>query len=78
MQRLQYDLRCPAAKDNRITHAAAPSNLDAAITMRFAQTESRSTIEVRAMASEIAAPKPDGSRRQSKKKYDFEAFFKEI
>ena len=31
MQPLQYDLRCPAAKDNSITHAAAaPSNLDAA------------------------------------------------
>ena len=34
MQPLQYDLRCPAAKENSnsITHAAAvPSNLDAAI-----------------------------------------------
>ena len=30
MQPLQYDSRCPASKDNRITHAAAaPSNLDA-------------------------------------------------
>ena len=30
MQPLQYDLRCSAAKDNSITHAAAaPSNLDA-------------------------------------------------
>ena len=37
MQPLQYDLRCPAAKESSITHAAAaPSNLDAAITMRFA------------------------------------------
>ena len=37
MQPFQYDLRCSAAKDNSITHvAAAPSNLDAAITMRFA------------------------------------------
>ena len=37
MQPLQYDLRSSAAKDNSITHAAAaPSNLDAAITMRFA------------------------------------------
>ena len=37
MQPLHYDLRCPAAKENGITHAAAaPSNLDAAITMRFA------------------------------------------
>jgi len=37
MQPLQYDLRSSAAKDNGITHAAAvPSNLDAAIAMRFA------------------------------------------
>ena len=37
MQPLHYDLRCPAAKDKNTTHAAAPpSNLDAAITMRFA------------------------------------------
>ena len=35
MQLLQYDLQCPAAKDHSIMHAAAaPSNLDAAITMR--------------------------------------------
>ena len=37
MQPLQYYLRDLAAKDNSITHAAAaPSNLYAAITMRFA------------------------------------------
>ena len=37
MHPLQYDLRCPAAKENSITYAAAaPSNLDAAITMHFA------------------------------------------
>ena len=60
MQPLQNDLRCPAAKDNGITHAAAaPSNLEAAITMQFAETELQSTIELRAPASEIAAPKPD-------------------
>ena len=69
MQPLQYDLRCPAAKENSITHAAAaPSNLDAATTMRSADTELWSTIELRATALEIAAPKPDGSRRQSEKK----------
>ena len=40
MQPLQYDLRDPAAKDNSITNAAiARSNLDAAITMRSAETE---------------------------------------
>ena len=37
MQPFQYDLRSSAAKDDSITHAAAaPSNLDATITMRFA------------------------------------------
>ena len=79
MQPLQYDLRSPAAKDNSITHAAvARSNLDAAITMRSAETELQNTIELRATGSEIAAPKTDGSRRQSEKKDDFEALFKGI
>ena len=60
MQPLHYDLQCPAAKDNSITHAAAaPSNLDAAITMRFAKAKLQNTKELRATASEIAAPKPD-------------------
>ena len=69
MQPLQYYLRDPAAKDNSITHAAAaPSNLDAATTLRSADTEMQDTIELRATASEIAAPKPDGSRRQSDKR----------
>ena len=37
MQPLQYDLQSSATKDDSITHAAAaPSNLDATITMRFA------------------------------------------
>ena len=58
MQPLQYDLRCPTAKDNSITHAAAaPSDLNAAITMRSAETELQNKIELRATASEIAAPK---------------------
>ena len=60
MQPLQYDLRDPAAKDNSITNAAtARSNLDAAITMRSAEIELQNTIELRATASEIVAPKPD-------------------
>ena len=60
MQPLQYDLQSSAAKDNSITHAAvAPSNLDAAIPMRFAETELQNTIELCATVSEIAAPKPD-------------------
>ena len=78
MQPFQYDLRSSAAKDNSITHAAAaPSNLDAATTMRSAETELQNTIELRAMASEIAAPKP-GSRRQSDKKTILKHFLKGI
>ena len=77
MQPLQYDLRCSAAKHNSITHAAAaPSNLDAATTMRSADTELQNTIELRATASETAAPKPDGSRRQSDKKTILKHFLK--
>ena len=77
MQPLQYDLRSPAAKDNSIIHAAvARSNLDAAITMRSAETELQSTIELRATASEIAAPKPHTSRRQSEKKTILKHFLK--
>ena len=76
MQPFQYDLRSSAAKDNSITHAAAaPSNLDAATTMRSAETELQNTIELRAMASEIAAPKT-GSRRQSDKKTILKHFLK--
>ena len=58
MQPLQYELRCPAAKDkNSIPHAAvAPSNLDAATTTQSAETELQSTIELHATALEIAAP----------------------
>ena len=77
MQPVQDDLRDPAAKDNSITHAAkARSNLDTAITMRSSETELQSTIELRAMASEIVAPKPDGSRRQSEKKTILKHFLK--
>ena len=60
MQPLHHDLRCPAAIHNSITPAAvAPSNLDAAITMRSADTELQSTTELRAKALQIAAPKLD-------------------
>ena len=49
MQPLQYDLRCPAAKDNSITHTpAAPRNIDAATTMRSAETDLQNTKELRA------------------------------
>ena len=79
MQPFQYDLRSSAAKDNTITHAAAsPSNLDAAIPMRSAITQLQNTIELRATTSETAAPKPDGSRRQSDKKTILKHFLKGI
>ena len=72
MQPFQYDLQSSAAKDTRITHAAAaPSNLTAATTMRSAETELQNTIELRAMAS---APKPDLDAKATKD--DFEALFK--
>ena len=68
-----------AAKENSITHAAAaPSNLDAAITVRPAETELQSTIELRATVSEIAAPKPEDLDAKAEKKDDFEALFKRI
>ena len=76
MQPFQYDLRSSAAKDNSITHAAAaPSNLDAATTMRSAETELQNKIELRAMASEIAAPKPDLDAKPKRQKDDFEPLF---
>ena len=61
MQPLQYNLRCPAAKDTSIiTHAAvAPSNFDAAITMRSADAELQNSSELRTKVLEIAAPRPD-------------------
>ena len=78
MQPLQYYLRHPAAKDNSITHAAAPArNLDAAIPLRSAQTGLQSTTEPRAAPTEIAAPKPDRSGRQGVKRMILKCFFKE-
>ena len=75
MQPLQYDSRDRAAKDNSITNAAtARSNLDAAITMRSAETELQNTIELRATTSEIVPPKPDISTPE-RKKDEFEAVF---
>ena len=70
MQPLQYDLRDPAAKDNSIINAAtARSNLDAAITMRSAETVLRNTIELRATASKLAAPKPDLDAKATKRRF---------
>ena len=42
--------------------ATVRRNLDAAITMRSAETELQNAIEVRATASEIVAPQPDLSK----------------
>ena len=79
MQPLQYDLEISAAKENSITHAAAaPSNLDAAIPVRSAETELQNAIELRATVSEIAAPKPEDLDAKAEKKDDFEALFKRI
>ena len=70
MQPLQYDLRSLAAKDNSITNAAtARSNLDAATTMRSAETELQNTIELCTTASEIVAPKPDLDARAKKRRF---------
>ena len=69
MQPFQYELRCSAAKDNSISimhAAAAPSNLDAATTMRSAETELQNTIELRATVSQIAASKPDPDAKAEK------------
>ena len=55
-----------------------PSNLDPATTMRSAEAELQNTIELRATMSEIAAPKPDGSRRQSRKKTILKHFLTEL
>ena len=70
IQPLQYDLRCSAVKDNSITHAAAaPSNLDAATTMRSAEIELQNTLELPATVSEIAAPKPDVDAKAEKRRF---------
>jgi len=70
MHPFQYDLRCFTAKDNSMTHAAAaPSNLDAATTMRSAETELQNTIELRATESQIAAPKPDLDAKAEKRRF---------
>ena len=70
MHPLHCDLRDPAAKDNSITHAAAaPSNLDAAITMRSTVTELQNTIELRATAADTVAPKPDLDAKAKKRRF---------
>jgi len=53
-------------------------NLDAAITMRSAKAELPNTIELRATASEIAAPKPKPDLDAKAEKKDFETLFERI
>ena len=73
MQSLLYYLRDQLQKTiilRCITHAkAAPSNLDPTTTMRSAETELQNTKELRATASEIAAPKPDLDAKAKKKRF---------
>ena len=79
MQPFQYDLRSSAAKDNSITHAAAaPSNLDAATTMRsicrdWVAKHNRTTCNGVGNCSSKT-----GSRRQSDKKTILKHFLKGI
>ena len=77
MQPFQYDLRSSAAKDKNITHAAAaPSNLDAATTMRSAETSCKTQKNYAQwrrklqLQNRISTPKPQ--------KDDFEALLKMI
>ena len=70
MHPLQYDLRSSVSKNKSITYAAAaPSNLDAAIPMRSAETQLQNTIELHATASETAAPKPDLDAKAKKRRF---------
>ena len=67
---LQDDFRDPAAKNNSIINtAAARSNLDAAITMRSAETELQNTIKLRATASEIISSARPRKNLKSSKHY---------
>jgi len=70
VQPFQYDLQCPAAQDNSITHAAvATSNLDPAITLRSPGIALQNAMELRATAPEIAAPKPDLGAKAKKGRF---------
>ena len=78
MQPFQYDLQSSAAKDNSITHAAAaPSNLDAATTMRSAETELQKHNRTTRNGVGNCSSKTR-SRRQSDKKTILKHFLKGI
>ena len=76
MQPVQDDLRDPAAKDNSITHTAkAGSNLDAATTMRSAETEFKKHNRTTRNGVGNCSSKT-GSRRQSENKTLLKHFLK--
>ena len=74
MQPLQYTISAVQLRKTIYARSRGPSNLDAAITMRSAQTELRTTIELRAMVSEIAAPKYRVSTPKQKSKQFWNTF----
>ena len=78
MQPLQYDLRCSAAKDSSITHAAAaPSNLDAATTHYNAICRHWIAKHNRTTRNSIGnCSSKTKSRRQSRKKTILKHFLK--
>ena len=85
MQPLQYDLRDPAVQNYSITHAAAaPSNLDTAITMRSAQAELQNTKELRATTQKNYAQRHRNLQLHSRistpkqEKDDFEILFQNM
>ena len=75
----QCDLRLSAAKRNGITHAAAArSNLDAAISLRSADTELQNTIELCTAAHKLLrfCSSKTGISTPKRKNDDFEALLK--
>ena len=65
MHPVHYNLRLAAAKHNSFAHAAAAArNLDAAIPLRFAETELQNTKELRATAIHKLQPDAQGEKRR--------------
>ena len=71
MRQNQKYLLHTGAKDIKsiVRAAAAARNLDAAIPLRPAETELQNTIELRTMATQIAAPKPDLDAQAEKRRF---------
>jgi len=69
-QNQKYLLHTGAKDIKSIVHAAAAArNLDAAIPLRPAETELQNTIELRTMATQIAAPNPDLDAQAEKRRF---------